>query len=198
MSSVKRDSLITTDLIKEVLASVYAECRNPKLVHYEIAVAKLKCQKLGLDPDTYSHRQVHTSVWRSMNELIECGLVVKEGPCYYGIKEYDDYCGKYDFKKYVYPANDKFEFISENTVAVKLEEIADHDLINKAVAQKFGESRIYASYIYDNVLVMIFHRGALDDICVGEISATISEARMYHLIYNEKDILNLLRRSKNK
>lgn len=195
---MKRDSLITTDLIKEVLASVYAECRNPKLVHYEIAVAKLKCQKLGLEPETYSHRQVHTSVWRSMNELIECGLVVKEGPYYYGIKEYDDYCGKYDFKKYVYPANDDFEFISENTVAVKLEEVGDHDLINKAVSQKFGESKVYASYIYDNVLVIIFHRNALDDACVRELSAAISEARMYHLIYNEKDIINYFRGGKNK
>ena len=194
---MKRDSLITTDLIKEVLASVYAECRNPKLVHYEIAVAKLKCQKLGLDPDTYSHRQVHTSVWRSMNELIECGLVVKEGPYYYGIKEYDDYCGKYDFKKYVYPTNDDFEFVSENTIAVKLEEVGDHDLINKAVSQKFGESKVYASYIYDNVLVIIFHRNVLDDACVRELSAAISEARMYHLIYNEKDIINYFR-GKNK
>ena len=195
---MKRDSLITTDLIKEVLASVYAECRNPKLVHYEIAVAKLKCQKLGLEPETYSHRQVHTSVWRSMNELIECGLVVKEGPYYYGIKEYDDYCGKYDFKKYVYPANDDFEYISGNTVAVKLEEVGDHDLINKAVSQKFGESKVYASYIYDNVLVIIFHRNALDDACVRELSAAISEARMYHLIYNEKDIINYFRGGKNK
>ena len=195
---MKRDSLITTDLIKEVLASVYAECRNPKLVHYEIAVAKLKCQKLGLEPETYSHRQVHTSVWRSMNELIECGVVVKEGPYYYGIKEYDDYCGKYDFKKYVYPANDDFEYISGNTVAVKLEEVGDHDLINKAVSQKFGESKVYASYIYDNVLVIIFHRNALDDACVRELSAAISEARMYHLIYNEKDIINYFRGGKNK
>ena len=195
---MKRDSLITTDLIKEVLASVYAECRNPKLVHYEIAVAKLKCQKLGLEPETYSHRQVHTSVWRSMNELIECGLVVKEWPYYYGIKEYDDYCGKYDFKKYVYPANDDFEYISGNTVAVKLEEVGDHDLINKAVSQKFGESKVYASYIYDNVLVIIFHRNALDDACVRELSAAISEARMYHLIYNEKDIINYFRGGKNK
>ena len=98
----------------------------------------------------------------------------------------------------MYPANDHFEFISENTVAVNLEEVGDHDLINKAVSQKFGESKVYASYVYDNVLVIIFHRNALDDACVRELSAAISEARMYHLIYNEKDIINYFRGGKNK
>ncbi len=192
---MKRDSLITEDLIVEVLASVYNEHRRPKLVHYEYAVAKLKCEKLNLEPGTYSHRQVHTSVWRSMSELVEKGVVIKDGIFYYGKEEYEDYCGRNDFRKYIFPANNDFELISENTVAIKLAEVGDHDLINSAVIQKLGENRVYASFVCDKVLVIIFYRESCDRDCFQDLIDAISEAHLYHTLNNEINLIQYLRNS---
>ena len=193
---MKRDSLITSSLVVEVLSSVYAEHKQPKLVHYEQAVAKLKCEKLGLEPGTYSHRQVHTSVWRSLNELVEKGIVIKDGDFYYGKAEYEDYCGKNDFKKIISPANNAFQLISENTVAVKLTDASDHDLINRAVIQKFGEDNVFASYICDKVLVIIFYRAITDDKCYKELKDAVAEAYTYHLLNSEIDLIQYLRNNK--
>lgn len=193
---MKRDSLITSSLIEEVLSSVYAEHKQPKLVHYEQAVAKLKCEKLGLEPGTYSHRQVHTSVWRSLNGLVEKGIVIKDGDFYYGKAEYEDYCGKNDFKKLISPANNTFQLISDNTVALKLSDANDHDLINKAVVQKFGEDNVYASFVCDKVLVIIFNREFSNNNCYKELKDAVEEAFTYHLLNSEINLIQYLRNSK--
>lgn len=193
---MKRDSLITSELILEVLASVYSEHKHPKLVHYEQAVAKLKCEKLNLAPDTYTHRQVHTSVWRSMNELVQSGEVIKDGIFYYGKEEYEDYCGKNDFKKYIFPADENFVLLTDNTVAVKLAEVCEHSKINNAVIQKFSESRVYASFVCDNVLVIIFYRDACDKNCLIELKTALTEARMYYLLSNETNLVQYFRNNK--
>ncbi len=190
---MKRDSLITEDLILEVLASVYNEHKRPKLVHYEHAVAKLKCEKLNLVPGTYTHRQVHTSVWRSMSELVDKGVVIKDGIFYYGKEEYEDYCGRNDFRKFIYPENADFQLITDNTVAIKLAKVGDHDLVNSAVIQKFGENRVYASFVCDKVLVIVFRCETCDNDTFRDLKDAVSEAHLYHKLNNETNLIQYLR-----
>ena len=179
---MKRDSLITVGLIEEVLAIVYASHECPQMVHYEEAVAELKCEKLELKPGSYTKRQVHTSVWRALKQLVESGDVIKDGKYYYGKEEYADYSGKNDFRKYVHPASYEFVMMSENTVVIKLEQAENHDAINSAVIRKLGENRVYTSFVYDKVLIIVFYKDAFDYDCVQDLSSAISEAYQYNVL----------------
>lgn len=179
---MKKDSLITTDLLENVLESVYLKHEHPRLVDYEEAVAQLKNEKLEVIGCPYTKRSVHTSVHRSMKELVEKGDVIKEGKYYYGRLEYEDYCGKQDFRKYIYPISYDFVPMSENVVAIKLAQAENHDAINHAVIRRLGEKKVYASFICDNVLTIVFYKDAFDYDCCTDLVSAISDAYRYNVL----------------
>ena len=144
------------DLVEKAQSEVYKYNKYPRLVDYEKVVADLKCKKENLPIGSYKHRQVHKSVWEAIKFLVSIEEMKEvDGKHYYGLEEYNDFTGRNDLLKVVFPEMPKGIFTTPNTFCIKLKEANDHEKINSAILKYFGKEVVYASYICDNVLTII-------------------------------------------
>ena len=177
---------VTIPLVEKALRKVYENHKQPQKVHYAEVVAKLKCEEENLKPGSYTKKEVRVSVGRALDVLVERGDVIKEGKYYWGIEEYADYCGREDFKKYVIPEKVNVEFIMSNTYLVKLKSADDHEVINHAVLKYFGKKALFASFICDNVLIIVFNQSEQPYDCLVKVNEIVKQAYLYHNT-NEKE-----------
>lgn len=168
----------TIPLVLKARSIVYEKHKRPQLVHYEEVVADLKTKE-SISGE-YTKRQVHASVRRALLKLESIGEIIRDGKCFYGLEEYEDYIGKENFKKYVIPSLPRAEIVNINTYAVKLESAQDHEMINKAVLGYLGKERLYASFVCDNVLIIILDssRNCIDG--AEDLRKMIEDAYLYH------------------
>lgn len=158
-SRVDDKSYIT--IVKESIATVCKRHREPKIADYESVVADMVCDALELPRGTYNKRQVHSTVYRTIKWLVEHDEMVTDGKKHYwGVEEYEKYRGYEEFKNNVRIEKEKFGLISHNTIAVVLDSNYDLHLSRKALEKFLEKEEIFATFLFENVLIIIFEEFA--------------------------------------
>lgn len=148
-------------LVKEAIPLVCKNHAEPRISDYEQVVADYVCDASKVARDSYTKRQVHSSVYRTIKWLVENNEMITDGKKHYwGIEEYEKYRGYEDFKNNVKIAKETFGMISHNTIAVVLD--SDYDLHSSRIAlEKFLEKEdIFTTFLFENVLIIIFEEFA--------------------------------------
>lgn len=142
-------------LTRIVMEEIFIYNQNPRLVDYEVAVAKYKSQHELLFTGQYTKRDVHTSVLRAIKELEKRGEIIHVGKYYYPSNMFDLHLHLEDFKNHVRLSQDTLAIISGTTYAIGLESNQNVDEIKKIIRGFLGEDRIFSLHFLDDVLFII-------------------------------------------
>lgn len=170
---------VTIPLVEKAMRIVYGKYKQPQQVHYAEVVAELKCKEEHLAPGSYTKEQVRVSVGRALKTLVDRGDMVNEGKYFWGLEEYEDYCGREDFKRYVIPERDDVVDLFPSSFVIKLKSANNHDKLNEAVRNFFKNDNIFASFVCDNALIIVFSDGVISDYREKVVNA-VKQAYFYH------------------
>lgn len=170
---------VTVPLVEKAMSIVYGKHKQPQQVHYAEVVAELKCKEEGLAPGSYTKEQVRVSVGRALKALVGSGDMINEGKFFWGLEEYDDYCGREAFKRYVIPERKEVAYLFPCSFVIKLKSADNPDKINESVRRLFKKDNIFTSFVCDNALVIVFLDGDVHDYNELVVDA-VNQAYIYH------------------
>ena len=175
------------ELVRAVTPIVYSYHKKPIIADYEEEVAKLMNRKFSQNGKSFNKREVHPTVYRKIKWLTEHGEMITDGKKHYwGLEEYEHYRKLDTFNRTVGVMKDTIGIISGTTYAVLLDPKYNMLESKAEIEKKLGSGNFYATFLLDNVLVIVFNDNNCAELVANLVDA-IKEAYNCQHITAKKD-----------